>query len=158
MRRISLLLLAPAALMLTGCGFIDNPWGSSKREIEETERLAEARAVKVPIQSVQRAEIGRTRNGFLITAYGAAPGFGYTFPVLQPRREGAPGIDGYVDYDFMATEPQPDQNLPQGATDQLIRADLPVDAEALRGVVGIRIHALSGGAQIDFDQGPSTGS
>src|SRR5699024_2866798 len=106
MRRISLLLLAPAVLMLTGCGFIDNPWGRSKREAEEAERLEEARAVNVPIQNVQRAEIGRTRNGFLITAYGAAPGFGYTFPVLQPRRDGAPGIDGYVDYDFMATEPQ----------------------------------------------------
>lgn len=154
MRRISLALVAPAALMLAGCGFIDNPWGSSKREAEEAERLEEARAVKVPIQSVRSAEIGRTRNGFLITAYGVTPGFGYTFPVLQPRREGAPGVDGYVDYDFMATEPQPDQNVAAGAGEQLIRAYLPVDAEDLRSVAGIRIHALSGGAQIDFDEGP----
>lgn len=157
--RFSLLIVTSAAVMLGGCGFIDNPWGTSKREAEEAERVAEAREVKVPIQTVQRAEIGRTRNGFLITAYGVAPGFGYTFPVLQPRREGRPGIDGYVDYDFMATEPLPDQNLPQGmASNQVIRADLPVDADALRGVAGIRIHGLSGGAQIDFDQGASAGS
>lgn len=154
MRRISLLLLTSAALTLGGCGFITNPWGSSKGEAEEAERLAEARAVKVPIQTVEKAEIGRTRNGVLITAYGRTAGFGYTFPVLEARRDGAPGADGYVDYDFMATEPQPDQNIPEGAmAGQAIRADLPLDADALQGVAGVRIHALSGGAQIEFGGG-----
>jgi hypothetical protein len=141
-----------AVLLLGACG--GGLWGDDG-EAEEAERLAatEAEAAQVPIQLVRTVEIGRTRDGFLITAYGTASSPGFSRPQLQARRDGAPGIDGYVEYDFVATQPPPGVDLPGGRS-QLLRADLPVRASALRGAAGIRVLGLTGGAQIDFAPAP----
>ncbi len=147
------------ALLLGGCGAfgdIQTLWGGESRA-EQAEREAVETAVEtqVPVESVSRLEIGRTRNGFLITAYGSAPGLGYSLPRLRPRREGRPGLDGYIEYDFVATEPPPGFDLPPGtARTRTIRADLPVKADDLRGAAGIRVLALRGRAQLDFAPGP----
>ena len=95
------------------------------------------------------------RDGFLITAYGTAPGLGYSLPHLRPRRDGAPGPDGYVEYDFVATEPPAGFDLPPGTSrTRTLRADLPVKAADLRGVAGIRVQAVQGGVQLDFAPAP----
>lgn len=153
------LLLLAAPLALASCGvFRDFPtiWGGeSQAEKEKEAAVEQARSVQVPVESVEGVEIGRMSNGFLITAYGTAPGLGYSKPELRPRRGGAPGADGYIEYDFVATEPPAGFDMPEGtAGARALRADLPVPASALRGAAGIRVLALHGGAQLDFAPAP----
>ncbi len=161
-RRSCRLTLTIAILTLGGCSTgtalddISTLWGGESRA-DEARRGAvqEARTTPVPVESVRNVEIGQTRDGFLITAYGTAPGLGYSLPRLRPRRDGAPCIDGYVEYDFVASEPPPGFDLPAGTARTLaIRADLPVRAAELRGAAGIRVLALRGGTQIDFAPTP----
>lgn len=136
----------------TFLGDVDTLWGgeSQKERAERLSRLEQAN-VKVPVSSVGMVEMGRTRDGFLITATGTAPGLGYSLPRLRPRRSGAPGADGYIEFDFVATPPAEGLNLPPGNTQaRAIRADLPVKLADLKGAQGIRILAISGGTQIDF--------
>jgi hypothetical protein len=161
-RRSCQLTLTFAILILGGCStgtFLDDAptiWGGESRADEERrEAVQEARTMPVPVEAVRGIEVGRTRDGFLITAYGTAPGLGYALPRLRPRRGGAPGPDGYVEYDFVASEPPAGFDLPPGtARTRTIRADLPVRAIELRGAAGIRVMALRGGAQLDFAPTP----
>ena len=151
-----------AYLTLGGCSTgtvlddIPTVWGGESRAEEaRREAVEEARTTPVPIEAVRNVEIGRTRDGFLITAYGTAAGLGYSLPRLRPRRGGAPGPDGYVEYDFVASEPPPGFDLPPGtARTRTIRADLPVKAAELLGAAGIRVLALGNGVQIDFAPTP----
>lgn len=148
-----------ASLLLAGCETgtlvddIDTLWGapSTAEEQAEQERLAALQA-RVPILAVRSVEMGRTRDGFLITALGTAPGIGYSRPGLRPRRGGAPGNDGYIEFDFVAIEPDPGFELPPGGSTQAraLRADLPVRIEQLQGAVGLRVLALQGGVQLNF--------
>ena len=149
-----------AALSLGACGETDTLWGGES-DAREAGRLAAeaAQSVQVPVETVSAVEIGRTRDGFLITAHGIAPGPGYALPTLRPRRGGAPGFDGYVEYDFVATEPPAGLDLPQGtARNRLLRADLPVGAGQLRGAAGVRVLGQTGGAQLDFRPAPPPNS
>jgi hypothetical protein len=148
-----------ATLMLAGCGEtgdvtddIGTLWGEeSQAEIAERERVERLKAIKVPVQAVRSVEIGRTRDGFIITAYGTAPGLGYSLPALRPRRGGQPSNDGFVEYDFVATEPAEGLDLPPGTTGaRALRADLPVTVSSLRGAAGIRVLAIRGGVQLPF--------
>ncbi len=162
MPRLNCALLLVAALLLGGCSTgtilddVPTLWGGESRADEvRREAVEEARTVQVPVEAVRSIEIGRTRNGFLITAYGTAPGLGYSLPRLRPRRGGVPGTDGYVEYDFIASEPPVGFDLPSGTTrTRTLRADLPVEATELRGAAGIRVLALRGGAQLDFAPAP----
>lgn len=131
---------------------VDTLWGEpSSAEIEEAQTRAAAREAKVPVQLVRSVELGRTRDGFLITAYGTAPGLGYALPGLRPRRDGAPAADGYIEYDFVAVAPAEGLNLPGGTTQsRAIRADLPVKLAEFQGARGLRILAQSGGVEMTF--------
>ena len=96
-------------------------------------------------------EIGRTRNGYVITARGDAPGLGYGAPELRTRREGKPGPDGFIDFDFVAQAPDPSFNLGKGTlAARSVRADLHVTLDQLKGSVGIRVHGVGGGLQMRF--------
>ena len=142
-------LLVTSVLTLGGCGF--SLFGDDEPAAQETQQTIAPRQVKVPIQAVRSVEMGRTRDGFIITAYGTASGLGYSLPSLRPRRGGAPGNDGYIEYDFVAVEPAQGFQLPPGNTQtRAVRADLPVPLAALQGALGLRVLALSGGVQMDF--------
>ena len=152
-------LAAPLVLMLTACGEtgtiaddIGTIWGEeSTADRERRAALRARRENKVPVQAVRSVEIGRTSNGILITAFGTAPGLGYSLPVLRVRRGGQPASDGYIEFDFVATEPVAGAALPPGTTrTRALRADLPVEMRVLRGVRGFRVMALQGAIQIDF--------
>jgi hypothetical protein len=96
-------------------------------------------------------EIGRTRNGYVISAHGIAPGLGFGAPELRARREGKAGPDGFIDFDFVAQAPDANFNLGQGAVEaRAIRADLHVTPRDLQGAAGIRVHGVSGGLQMKF--------
>jgi hypothetical protein len=136
-----------AVLVLGGCSL----FGSGDDEAAAAAEQAEAASLYVPVEVVRHIEIGRTRNGYVITARGVAPGLGHGAPELRARREGKVGPDGFIDYDFVAQAPDPNFNLGQGAVQaRMIRADLHVTARDLQGAVGIRIHGVSGGLQVLF--------
>lgn len=105
----------------------------------------------VPVESVRNIEIGRTRNGIAVSAFGVAPGLGFGAPELRPRREGKPGPDGMLDFDFVAKAPDARFGLGEGeATARTVRADVLLTPRELAGVIGIRIHGASGGLQMHF--------
>ena len=135
------------ALSLGGCS-----WFSSDDEPEPAAAdEAASEAIYEPIAAVRKIEIGRTRNGYVITVQGIAPGLGYGAPELRVRRQGNPGPDGIIDFDFIAQAPDPGFNLGEGAVEaRAIRADLMITADELRGAVGIRVHGLSGGLLMRF--------
>ncbi len=136
-----------AVLALGGCSWFSS---DDEKEAAATEQ-AEAAALYVPVEAVRHIEIGRTRNGYVITARGEAPGLGHGAPELRARREGKVGPDGFIDYDFVAQAPDPSLNLGEGAVQaRMVRADLHVTARDLQGAVGIRIHGISGGLQMLF--------
>lgn len=152
-------IMVAGALALGGCStgtFLDDVgtlWGDeSTAEQEARVEVQQAIQVKVPIQAVRSVEMGRTRDGFLISAYGTAPGLGYSLPALRARRGGLPGTDGYIEYDFVAVEPPAGFQLPAGGNTQIraLRADLPVTIGQLQGAAGLRVLALAGGVQMDF--------
>ena len=136
-----------AALALGGCSW----FGSDDEEAAAAAEQTGLGAVYAPIETVRHIEIGRTRNGWVITAHGVAPGLGYGAPELRARRQGKAGPDGFIDYDFVAQAPDPGFNLGEGAVEaRAVRADLHVTASDLQGAVGIRIHGISGGLQMQF--------
>jgi len=152
-------LLAVALLvMLSACdsGMATDDIGTlfgqqSRAEKERQAELERRRENKVPIQSVGTVEIGRTADGILITAFGTAPGLGYALPALRVRRDGKPAADGYVEFDFVASEPFEGFDLPPGTSrTRALRADLPVKLRDLRGTRGLRIMAIEGAVQIEF--------
>ncbi len=150
MRRTSRLATAAVfatVLALGGCSM----FGSDGEEKDAAAEQAEAAALYVPIEEVRHIEIGRTRNGYVITARGIAPGLGHGAPELRPRRQGKAGPDGFIDFDFVAQAPDPNFDLGQGAIEaRMIRADLHMTARELRGAVGIRVHGVGGGLQMRF--------
>ena len=152
------ILVLPLIAGLSACGDtdvigdVDTLWGGeSKADREAREALEARRRNKVPMREVRTVEIGRTANGILLTALGTAPGLGYSLPTLRVRRDGKPAGDGYLEFDFVATEPAPGLNLPRGdVRSRSVRADLPIDIRALQGVRGLRVHALQGEVQVNF--------
>lgn len=147
----SLVVLA-CLVPLAGCSL----FGGDDEEaiVEDTEIVATEN--KVPVQSVAKVEIGRTRDGYLISAFGTAPGLGYGAPELRVRRGGQPAADGFVEFDFIAARPANADDLPPGTTRaRAIRADYAVVTQQLRGIAGIRVLALSGGAQVAIGTAPA---
>jgi len=146
MRRNAALAAAIAIILgLGGCSL----FGSDKAK--ETEAQAVPADPFVLIASVRNIELGRTRNGIAVTAFGVAPGLGFAAPDLRPRRDGKPGPDGILDFDFVARAPDAGFNLGEGPISaRAVRADTLLSPRQLEGVRGIRIHGASGGLQMLF--------
>ena len=140
-----------AGTALPGCSWFGDA-GEEPQQLDFS-GADEARAPRgrEPVVSVERLEIGRTASGLALVARGVAPGSGYARPRLIPRREGAPGRDAMLDFDFVVTPPDPDRNLPEGDSKvRRVRADTLLSPGDLRGARGIRVHGLRGGAEIRF--------
>ncbi|MEK6216892.1 MAG: hypothetical protein N2B03_06695 [Boseongicola sp.] len=135
------------AIGLGGCSL----FSSDDKEKSAAAEAAASEALITPIEAVLHVEIGRTRNGYVITAHGVAPGIGYGAPELRARRQGKAGPDGIIDFDFVAQAPDPNLNLGDGPVEaRSIQADLLVTAKELEGSAGIRIHGVKGGLQMKF--------
>ncbi len=138
--------LVAACLALAGCSMF-----GGDDEPSVTGDDAVPAQLHVPVEAVRNIEIGRTRDGIVITAIGTAPGLGYSVPELRARREGKPGPDGYLDFDFVARQPDPALALGTGTVPaRTVRADLHLKLNELQGARGLRIHGVSGGLQADF--------
>lgn len=147
MRRTPAFIAIATALALGGCGLFG---GDDEEEAAAAEQAA-AEASYDPVVEVRDIEIGRIRNGLVITAIGTAPGLGYSRPELRPRRGGRAGPDGYLDFDFVARAPrQPPAASDAPARARTVRADRLIEINDLRGVRGIRIHATEGGMLMNF--------
>ena len=146
MPNLAALAALSALLVLGGCGL----FGGDDEE-EQAAVQQQPAALYESVVEVEDIEIGRTRDGLVITAIGLAPGVGYASPDLRPRRDGQPGPDGYLDFDFVARAPLTPVAGGQNATRaRLIRADHLIAIRDLRGARGIRIHAAEGGMLMNF--------
>ena len=148
MRRNTLLVVAIAGVIsLGGCSMLG--FGKdTEKAAAEAEAVAESFA---PVERVVNIEIGRTRNGAAVTANGVAPGLGFSSPELRARREGKPGPDGFLDFDFVARAPDPGFAMGEGVTAaRMVRADVLLSPRELQGVRGIRVHGVSGGLLMNF--------
>jgi len=145
MRMRAALALALAAVVgLGGCS-------GSKSDKKEEAAAAVPADPYVPVEAVRNIEIGRTRDGIAVTAYGVAPGLGFGSPALRPRRGGKPGPDGHLDFDFVARAPDARFGLGTGEpAARGVRGDVFLTPRDLVGVIGIRIHGASGGLQMQF--------
>jgi len=144
-RRATLAASLVALISLGGCS-----WFSSEDD-KKTEVQAVVTERTVPVESIRDIEVGRTRDGIAVTAHGLAPGLGYGAPELRARRDGQPGPDGILDFDFVAQAPDPGFSLGTGTVQaRAIRADLLLTPRDIEGARGIRVHAASGGIQMLF--------
>lgn len=136
MTRIRLIVAALfAALALSACdmGPIFDP------EKAEAERLA-ALPAKVPVDRIETLELGRLYDGYVLTAFGLAPGAGYYQPELRIRYDGRPAADGFYEYDFIVRPPADAAALagaPEAA--RRMRADVTMPVAMLRGARGVRV-------------------
>ncbi|MEM7507493.1 MAG: hypothetical protein AAF415_12185 [Pseudomonadota bacterium] len=147
--RVTRYVLLIGACLLAGCSLFSGNEDPAAQPELTADDLAPTRGV--PVQAVREIEIGRTRDGFVITAFGTAEALGYSLPRLRARRDGRRGPDGYLDYDFVATPPAPGLERPRGSIEARdLRADILLTQKDLRGVLGIRVHSLAGGLQLDF--------
>ncbi|MEM9782360.1 MAG: hypothetical protein AAF899_07785 [Pseudomonadota bacterium] len=137
---------------LSGCSLFrdDEEEAAAARAAAEAE--AEAGPDRpVPVDVVSEIEIGRLTDGIVITAFGVAPSAGFATPELAARRAGAPGPDGFVEFDLLAVPPDPSFEMPQGSVRvREIRADQLLRIDSLQGIAGIRIHALRNFRELRF--------
>jgi len=142
--RIPAALALAAALALGGCS-------SSGPDNPATGQDAVPAEVYAPVEAVREIEIGRTRDGIVLTAIGVAPGLGYSVPELRARREGQIGPDGFLDFDFVAKAPDPRLQLGEGSPQaRTVRADLHLKSREVQGATGLRVHGIAGGLQVVF--------
>lgn len=135
---LAVLLLAP----LAGCSVFGG--GEEPEPVEVIEP-----AVR-PVDEIRGIEIGRTRDGIVVTAFGLAPTLGYADPRLEARRGGRVAEDGFLDFDFVGTIPDPAAAVPGNPEARLLRADRLITIEAARQAKGLRIHGVRGGRAVVF--------
>ncbi len=146
MPRYAALAALAALLALGGCSL----FGSDDEEPEAAAEQAPEPSYD-SVDEVAHIEIGRTRDGLVITAYGVTPTLGYAAPELRLRRDGAPGPEGYLDFDFVARVPaEPVATADTSPRARMIRADYLIPLRQLRGARGFRIHAAEGGMMMNF--------
>lgn len=149
-----------ALIALAGCGLLPDSVSDSVPEVRfgvlepsrepEPEPAAirpEAELERRPVARVTDLEIGVTRSGRLLKATGEAPLTGWFQPALRPRRDGAPGPDGFLDFDLVAAPPELNGG-PAGVAgtpaQRRVQAVRLLTADTLAGAAGLRVHAAEG--------------
>jgi hypothetical protein len=146
---------AALTLALAGCSgggiFSDAPGV----ELAVLEPSADAPKASAPapinqrrqVQSLERLELGAIHEGRMMTAWGHAPESDWYSPRLEVRRDGLPGPDGFIEFDFVAAPPALNGGSqgPVGTIAQRrIRADIPLSRTLTDGAVGVRVFAEGG--------------
>lgn len=147
MPRYAALAAFAAVLALGGCSL----FGSGEDEQEGAAAEQAPQPSYDSVDEVAHIEIGRTRDGLVITAYGVVPSLGFAAPELRPRRDGQVGPDGYLDFDFVARVPAEPATAAAGPMrTRMLRADHLLPIRRIQGARGIRIHAAEGGMMMNF--------
>ena len=135
-------------IALTGCSW----FSSDEPSVTAADEQQQVQAV--PVSAVRSIEVGRSRDGIVISAFGTAPGLGYGGARLIPRRDGKPNREGFLEFDFVAVPPDPAFELPTGTLEaRSIRADLAIKGRNLKNVRGIRVFSAQNGVQFVFTFG-----
>ncbi len=137
MRRRDMVLIGCAALALAGCEFAD----PIVAERPDPETLLPP---KVAVTRIETLELGRLAEGYVLTAFGDAPGGGYYQPELKLRYGGATAADGFYEFDFLVRPPE-DPAKYAGAPESArrMRADTALTVQQLRGARGVRVWSAS---------------
>ncbi|MEM9144703.1 MAG: hypothetical protein AAGC57_00795 [Pseudomonadota bacterium] len=144
--RVKGVILVLALAGLAGCSLFEDDVPEPAPEI-----VAPPAPVAEAVQAVRRLELGTSRKGVVLAAFGTAPGLGYSKPRLVARRDGRPGSDGLLDYDFVIDPPPEGVVFPQGtAKAREVRADIEILIAEARIARGVRVHAVVGGVQMLF--------
>ncbi|MEO0680230.1 MAG: hypothetical protein AAF192_07425, partial [Pseudomonadota bacterium] len=107
---------------------------STPAEAEPEARLVDAQLR--PVSRVASLELGRMHRARLLVARGEAPRTGWFQPELRPRRDGAPGPDGFLEFDFIAAPPELNgggEPSVGSAAQRRIKAVRPIPERELRG-------------------------
>lgn len=131
--------VALCAIALAGCE-VGGTVGAGSQQLD----TAALEAQRVAVARVERVELGRTATGVALAAFGAAPGRGWSVPVLSPRGRG-PDAEGMLAFDLRAIPPQD-----AGAGEDALRADLVLHRQVLTGVRGFRVHGAQNSAEFRF--------
>ena len=100
-----------------------------------------------PVLRVDRVEFGSLHDGVAVAAFGEAPAPQWFAARLQPRGDGLPAPDGFLEFDFVAAPPELNgaEAPPLGNPAQRqIRADRGLTREDMSGAVGVRVFAIAG--------------
>ncbi|MEM1313564.1 MAG: hypothetical protein AAGI51_03360 [Pseudomonadota bacterium] len=157
------------ALALAGCDYVDfagpqpsAPAGPPTQAVTSPDARGGAlmpNAQKLLVDTVDRLEVGRTRSGVLVAAFGSAVETGWFQPALRPLNAGEPGPDGFLEFEFVAAPPElnvvegEEQRPPLGTPEQRrVKGVRPVTASELTNAAGIRVFAARGApAALRFD-------
>lgn len=129
---------ALALAALAACG------GGDEEAAPQRTRVYPDRVGKRIVATVDRLEIGRTADGFMLTALGATDGLGWTAAQLRPA-EPPPGREGWAVFDLVALPPASPEG-PPGARGA-VRADTPLDPALVGQVEGVFVRALDGAVE-----------
>lgn len=147
---------ALAALSLAGCSTFsdvaDKAPGVEISVFEPSVEPTKAPAPVIvkerrPVASVEALELGVLHDGVMLTAHGHAPEADWFSPKLEVRRDGLPGPDGFIEFDFVAAPPALNDGKrgPVGTEMQRrIRGDVAIPAAALNGAAGLRVFSAGG--------------
>ncbi|MEL6775570.1 MAG: hypothetical protein AAFP23_12450 [Pseudomonadota bacterium] len=136
-----------AVLALPACSL----FGDDEEELAETDIVEEVQARREQVQRVGKVEIGQLSDGLVVSAFGVAPGAGYANPTLEPRRQGRPGADGFIEFDFIAQPPDPSLQMPVGEPRaRILRADRLLPSGAFVGSAGVRVFASGNFSTVNF--------
>ena len=159
-----------AAALLTGCAEEETKYttGNDKEidvrfgVLEPTKDDSVVRpagdSVKTLILRATRVELGTTRQGKLLTAYGEVADSGWYQPALTARNDGLPGPDGFIEFDFVAADPVVNglPPAPLGTAEQReVRAVTVIYRESLNIAVGLRVNSESGPIAVRFARADS---
>lgn len=127
------------AATISGCSVLPDV-GLTSDPAEEAAEAEASLPPKIAVNRIENLELGRLFDGFMLTAFGIAPGTGYYQPELRPRYGGRPGPDGLFEYDFVVRPPSnPSLGADAPITARLVRADIELTPEMLRGSRGVRV-------------------
>lgn len=130
-------LIGGGALLLAGCE-LSEPFFDDEPDPEA------ALPPKISVARIETLELGRLADGYVLTAYGVAPGGGHYQPELRLRYDGATAADGFYEYDFLVrppTDPAAYAAAPEIA--RRMRADATLTVAQLRGARGVRVWSAS---------------
>lgn len=168
-RRAAALAALVGAAAPSGCGYVElagpqpsAPAGPPTQQVVSPNTRGGAlmpNAQKLLVDTVDRIEVGRTRSGLLLAAFGSAVETGWFQPALRPLNSGVPAPDGFLEFEFVAAPPElnvvdgQEQRPPRGTPEQRrVKGVRPVAATELVDVAGIRVFAARGApAALRFD-------
>ncbi len=116
----------------------------------DPEKPVEARrgpVTRIPVQSVERLEMGVTHDGIAVSAFGAAPASMWFQPRLNYRNNGEIGRDGFLEFDLVAAPPEMNGGEvgPVGTEAQrAVRGDRTLTRDEIANAVGVRVFASTG--------------